>query len=263
MFKNNHTLINIKQNGVVKMIKNERLDKIVEILKEVKYSSVDNLAGKLYVSPVTIRRDLKKLEQNGFVSTCYGGVSLIESENTDVPFIIRKNFNNKIKLQLAKEAASLIPNDSTVFLDASSTVSNIVRFLKPEQNVTIVTNGLEALSVAAQKHIKAYSTGGKLVDNSLALIGSVAIQSILSMHSDYMFFSSQGLTTGGIISDQSESETELRRTMLSHANKKYFICDSSKLGKNFLFEVCKVSELDGIICDCPTDFENSKSEYKK
>ena len=58
------------------MIKNERFDSIMEILKREKYSTPDKLSKMLYVSPVTIRRDLKKLESDGLVSTCYGGVSL-------------------------------------------------------------------------------------------------------------------------------------------------------------------------------------------
>lgn len=44
------------------MIKNERFDTIMEILKQEKYSTPNDLAKRLYVSPVTIRRDLKNLK---------------------------------------------------------------------------------------------------------------------------------------------------------------------------------------------------------
>lgn len=244
------------------MIKNERLDQIISILKDEKYSSADRLAKQLFVSTVTIRRDLKKLEQDGFVNICYGGVSLVQDTNRDVPLEIRENFNNTIKSQLAKRAAALITNGSTVFLDASSTVSYILNFLKPEQNITIITNGIKAISLAASKHIKAYCTGGKLINNSMAFAGAIAVRNIENMHADNMFFSSQGLGIDGNITDYSEAETELRRAMMAHSDKKYFICDNSKIGKAFLFKVCHTSELDRIICDCPLPFAQNDDESK-
>ena len=69
------------------------------------------------------------------------------------------------------------------------------------------------------------------------------------MNADFMFFSSQGLGFDGKITDFSESETELRCAMLERARQKYFLCDNSKLGKTYLFEVCCADELDGVICD--------------
>ncbi len=238
------------------MIKNERLDKIIEILEKENYSTVDHLAKLLFVAPVTIRRDLKKLEQNGLVNTCYGGVSLMHDPNKETPWITRKKFNNVIKKQLAKKAAGLIPSGSTVFLDASSTVSYILECLEPEKNITIITNGMQALSLATQKHIKAYSTGGKVVDNSFALTGAIAMRAVQSMYANLMFFSSNGISQDGHITDQSESETELRKVMLANSDKRYFLCDSSKLGKSFLFHVCHASELDDVICDQPFSFSS-------
>lgn len=236
------------------MIKNERLDQIIELLQKEKYCSVAYLAQTLYVAPVTIRRDLKKLEQDGIVNTCYGGASIITNTNRDVPLDIRENFNNNIKFNLAKEAAKLITNGSTVFLDASSTASLVANFLTPEQHVTVITNGMRALTLLSQRHIRAYSTGGRLVDNSLAFTGSIAVKTISSMRADFMFFSSQGLTLDGNITDFSESETELRQAMLSRSAKRYFICDSSKIGKTFLFQVCNVNDLDDVFCDKPINF---------
>ena len=231
------------------MIKNERFDSIMEILKREKYSTPDKLSKMLYVSPVTIRRDLKKFESDGLVSTCYGGVSIVTHDNRDVPLCVRENFNENIKLSLAKRAAKLITNGSTVFLDASSTVSFIANFLEPEQDITVITNGIKALTTLSQRHIKAYCTGGKLIDNSLAFTGAIALKTVKGMNADFMFFSSQGLGFDGKITDFSESETELRCAMLERARQKYFLCDNSKLGKTYLFEVCCADELDGVICD--------------
>ena len=231
------------------MIKNERLDSIIEILKRDKYKTPDELAKQLYVSAVTIRRDLKILEKDGLVNTCYGGVSIVSHNNRDVPLAIRENFNEDIKISLAKEAAKLITKGSTVFLDASSTASFISNFIEPEQEVTVITNGIKALTMLSQRHIKAYCTGGKLIDNSLAFTGAIALKTVRSMNADFMFFSSQGLGYDGNITDFSESETELRLAMLERSEKRYFLCDNSKIGKTFLFDVCNINDIDGLFCD--------------
>ena len=231
------------------MIKNERLDSIMEILTQEKYCTPNDLAKRLYVSAVTVRRDLKKLENDGLVSTCYGGVSIVTHDNRDVPLAVRENFNENIKMSLARRAARLITPGSTVFLDASSTASFIANYIETEQDVTVITNGIKALTTLSKRHIKAYCTGGKLVSNSLAFAGSIALNTIKSMNADFLFFSSQGLGSNGDITDFSESETELRLAMLERARKRYFLCDNSKVGKTFLFSVCNINKLDGVICD--------------
>ena len=116
------------------------------------------------------------------------------------------------------------------------------------------------MATLSQRHIRAYGTGGRLVNNSLAFSGAIALRTISDMHADFMFFSSQGLTSDGIITDFSESETELRQAMLRHASKKYFLCDNSKIGKVFLFQVCTVADLDDVFCDQPLPFIKQAAE---
>ena len=91
-------------------------------------------------------------------------------------------------MTLAKQAAGYITQGSTVFLDASSTTSLIAHFIEPEQDITVVTNGIKALNILAERHIKAYCTGGRLVDNSLAFTGSIALKTVKSMNADLLFF---------------------------------------------------------------------------
>ena len=156
---------------------------------------------------------------------------------------------SSVKDKIARQAAALIPEGSTVFLDGSSTVLRIVNYLREEQNVTVITNSLRAATLLCEKRIKTYCTGGLFVPEALVCVGNYSKNMLESMTADLMFFSSQGLSADGRICDFSENETHQRRLMLDHARKRYFLCDSSKLGKSFLFTVCHVSELDGVLCD--------------
>lgn len=238
------------------MIKNERLDMIIKILEERKHCTVNFLANKLYVTPITVRRDIKILEEQGLVNKCYGGVSLVMHTNREVPIAVREACNSDSKTVIAAKASKLITRGSIVFLDASSTAAHIVDFLTPEHGVTVITNSIKTLTQLAQKRITAYGTGGKLLHNSLAFAGAKAESMISTMHADFMFFSSQGITTDGNISDFSEAETQLRQVMMSRADKCYFLCDNSKIGKQFLFQVCNIADIDGVFCDKIIEFNS-------
>lgn len=231
------------------MFKSERIDSIMEILRERKHATVDYLAEHVYASKVTVRRDLTKMEDLGLVVRSYGGVTLLDIDNKTVPLVIREQDKSSVKDKIARQAAGMIPDGSTVFMDGSSTVLRIVNYLNEKRNITVITNSLRAASTLCEKKIKVYCTGGLLVHGSYVCIGGYSHSMIESMTADLMFFSSQGLSAEGLISDSSETETTQRRLMMRHSRKKYFLCDSSKFGKSFLFTVCQSSDVDGIICD--------------
>ena len=231
------------------MLKKERQNTILEIIKFRKYCTVNFLSEKLFVAPITIRRDLTEMESVGLVVRCYGGATIPEYENREVPFEVRDKNNFNIKENLAKRAARLIKTGDIVFLDASSTVSHITEQLGTEQNLTVITNSTLVAEKLREKHIRCYLTGGMPVENSHALVGSIAEQSLSGLYANLCFFSAQGIDENGIISDQSEAESSLRRLMIENSQKQYFIFDGSKYNKRFAFKICTTQELSGVITD--------------
>lgn len=231
------------------MIKKERQDTIVKIIREQKYCTVNYLSKQLFVAPITVRRDLTEMESAGLVARCYGGVTIPEHENREVPFVIRNKSNFAIKANLAKKASKLIRDGDVVFLDASSTVSHIADYLSAEQNLTIITNSTLISEKLKEKRIRCYLTGGMPVENSHALVGSIAEQTLSGLYANVCFFSAQGIDEDGMISDQSEAESSLRRLMIKNSKKQFFLFDSSKYNKRFAFKICDVNNICGIITD--------------
>lgn len=241
------------------MMKTERQEEILKILRDKKHLTVQYIAKQIFASIVTVRRDLKYLEEQGLVKRCYGGVSLLEYENKVVPLFLREDEMRMEKSIIARQAVGMIKDGDTVFMDASSTVLRMIDYLSANKNITVITNSIKALVALGERHITAYCTGGLLLENSLALSGTVAEKAVDCIHADIMFFSSQGLSSNGVITDFSESETRLRQVMLKHAQKKVFLCDSRKIGKTFLFTVCRIDEVDAVICDMPLPDELTPS----
>ena len=53
------------------------------------------------------------------------------------------------------------------------------------------------------------------------------------------------------MSDPSVEECHLRQVMMQKAQRKFLLCDSSKLNKIYFYDMGTVSGLDGVISDQP------------
>ena len=231
------------------MLKKERQEIILQTVSEKRYCTVNFLSKILYVAPITIRRDLEEMEKAGLLKRCHGGAAIEDHRNREVPFELRDRENAAAKAHIAEKASKLMHEGDTVFLDASTTVSHIADYITPDMELTIITNSVYILEKLRGKQIRCYLTGGMLVENSHALVGKIAEETIRSLYADICFFSSQGITEDGIITDYSEDETKLRKEMIQHSSKSVFLYDRSKMGKRSLFVLCHTDQLYQIITD--------------
>ena len=136
------------------MLKEERYDKILNILEEKNYITSQELAKILYVSMPTIRRDLADLESKKQLLRSHGGAKRVNSEHIVTPLDFRKNVNHAEKRRICKTASDLITDNSIVFIDASTTAMQMAEFLSPKQNITVITNGIPLLIALTKKGIK-------------------------------------------------------------------------------------------------------------
>lgn len=227
----------------------DRQQTILKYLKQHKTATIKELAELVWASESSVRRDLKVLEQKGCVTQVYGGVLLPEYANSVIPISLRDTSNSTVKDSISKEAAKHIFNGATIFMDGSSTVKRIVKHINSFKELKIITNNQLVFSECTNPDVSLYCTGGHFDSQSHIFLGSDAEKYIENINADIVFFSSQAISNDGEISDVSEKETSLRRKMLTRANKKIFLCDSSKLGLKKTFTLCTKDDIDVIICD--------------
>ena len=227
------------------MANQKRQEEIVEYLRERHFASVAELANVLYTSQATARRDISSLVALGAVKIVYGGVMLAEYENAPVPIFFRDRENSASKEQIAERAAAMIHDNSTVIFDSSSTVRRICKHILDRQGLTVITNNLRVCDELKQSDVRVICTGGTLASGRDCFIGHFAEDFIRHIKADALFFSSQGLSENGDITDSSDEETSLRRAMLTSSKKQYFLCDDSKKGKDFPFVLCNTKDLTG------------------
>ena len=221
----------------------ERQGKILELLSENVSISVAKLSKLLYVSQPTIRRDLNALAAQKKVVRTHGGVLLRNLPDEEIPLMWREEQNNASKKAIAKKAAEYIHNGDIIFMDASSTVSYIIPYLKNFSDIIVITNSPKASLRLGEERIKNYCTGGVLLLHSIAYVGTDAENFISKINADLFFFSSRGYTEDGCITDSSVEESCVKKAMLKNAARSFYLCDSSKKNKKYMYNICRVNEV--------------------
>lgn len=247
------------------MLKSERQEMILELLQECKYITTEELAKKTFASYSSVRRDLEELENSGLINRSYGKVELANRNSLLISYPMRINKNSAQKNIIAKKAAALIKEGDTIFIDPSSSCSFFAKELFHIKGITIITNNVEVIGFMSQSNIDVICSGGSQTSpNRYALVGPIAEKAFENIHADWVVFSARSLTKDGQIYDVHYNETALRKVMLENADKKMFLCDSSKLGTNSTYYQCSLADIDYMVCDSKdakqyqTNFPNLK-----
>ncbi len=234
------------------MLSAERRNLILKEAQEKKKVFVNDLSRRFKVSEETIRRDLEKLDSDGFVIKGYGGAVLNEDYGTDLPFNIRRRTNPAGKEKIAELAQNEIGPGNHIFLDASSTTAFISRLLKKNEidKLTVITNSIEnAVTLGSDPKAQVILTGGTLRYESMSLMGSKTLESIGQYHMDKAFISCNGLDMVGGITEGSDEIVSVKQAAIEASDEIYLVVDSEKIGRTSFSQVCDLSEIDVLITD--------------
>lgn len=232
----------------------ERQKKILELLQEEGAVTVSKLSEILSVTEETIRRDLEKLEKQESLRRTHGGAVPIDESTYELSLEKRKSKNIEAKQKLAEVALSHIASGDTIFLDASTTTFFIAKGLKKRKNITVITNSLRVVAeLCGNSDIKTIAVGG-IVSENQSFIGSHAENNIEDNYvANKMFFSSKGVTADAGILESNERESGIKQKMLANSATKYYISDSSKVGKIGFVKLASFEEIDYFITECELD----------
>ena len=227
----------------------DREKEILEILLKQKSVTVKQLADSLFISEPSIRRDLASLEKQHLIKRIHGGAVLEETmlSKNKIPFLIREYEQSSAKVLIAQKAIDLINDNDVIFMDASTSCYYLIPFLSSKRNITVVTNGVKALTKLAEYDINTISTGGTLINSCLALVGEEAYKTIETFNADIAFFSCRGISDDGYLTDIAPEENNIRKQMMKNSKKSYLLCASEKFGKKYFHNLCHKDELNGII----------------
>lgn len=233
------------------MLSEERQAILLQELQTKGYAQVNEMADRLQVTPITIRRDFAFLEQQGNCSRTRGGaVQTGQGTTPELPYEIKAQRQVPEKQRISQAAANHVQDGDIVILDSGSTTFQLAKLLLPRRQLTVVTNDLKIASLlAVNPSITLICTGGVSRANVYTLLGSQAEQFLKTIRVDKTFLAADAIHPDGVISNVNLDEVPIKQAMLASGNTAVLLADSSKFGVMGFAGVCAVKDLDLVITD--------------
>lgn len=237
----------------------ERRRVILDQLKEQGRVSVKDLSETMNVSAVTIRQDLRALEEGGLLERTYGGAVRRESTTVlpEMSFHVRLGKKHREKEAMAIAAAALVREGDSVALDASSTAYALVPHLKAFKRMTVVTNSLiTAQSFLDSPQVSVLLPGGRLRRDSISIVGRP--EGLPDVNLNVGFFSARGVSLPGGVSDMDADEVAIKQAMVQRCVNVVVMIDGSKWGQVAPYPFIRMEQVRHIITsdEAPIDMVN-------
>jgi len=229
----------------------ERRRQILKLLRSGSSIDTGELAGRLDVSEMTVRRDLAELESQKLILRSYGGATLARRIYLEFEFDQRHQGSLPAKQAIGHYAASLVEPNDTIFINSGTTTLEMVRELTRRAiPVTVATQSLAIGSeLWGQDQIKVLILGGQLSEGSPDLTGPVCEHSLEMLHATKAFVGCDALQpTRGCFAELPEA-ARVSATMVRHADWSCVLADGSKIGKHATVRYASFSEIDLVVTD--------------
>ncbi|MFA5688659.1 MAG: DeoR/GlpR family DNA-binding transcription regulator [Kiritimatiellales bacterium] len=226
------------------------MNAIKDALSKEQGVSISRLAQAYGVSEMTIRRDLRKLEESGTVQRTHGGALPTERMLFEFDFSVRRSDNRAEKQAIAMEALKLISPGDRLILDNGTTTLELAMLLRDYRDLTVVTPSL-AVAAALQfsEGIEVVLLGGVLRRGKPELTGIVT-EKILSMFAvDIAFQGADGIGLDGTLYTGDPRVAEVDRRIRAQAERTYVLANSSKIGKTALIAHGSLQDTKALITD--------------
>lgn len=239
------------------MLKDERQDLIVELVNDENIIEVSGLTKALNVTEMTIRRDLKELEEKGLLKRIHGGakkvrnLSSVEYSNTE-----KKQKNIKQKKYISKKISEILEDDEIIFMGPGTTMEYVSEYITGK-HLTIFTNSLYLFNELIKiDSLAVRLVGGKYRKITGAFVGPLAIDMIKDLRFQKAFIGVNGISQNNAYA-YNEDEGFLQKIILDNASEKFIVADSSKIGIEDFYAFYKLEDVSVI-----TDDRISKKDFK-
>ena len=231
------------------MLASERRRLILERVAEHQSIETQALAEELGVSEMTIRRDIKRLEQDGFLRQTYGGATVHVTKSVELGFNSRALQFSSQKRLIGASAARLIEPGQTLFLGEGTTTEQFAQFLPPHPRLLVVTASLSHASLLCSRNISVIVVGGKLHADELTMLGPIAEATIGRFYADICVLGAAGIDPHVGVTELDYESAALHRLMMERSRHVMVLADHSKLGFRAPAVVAPVQLLHTLITD--------------
>ena len=225
------------------------IQKEVEEKGEVR---VAYLSEKYNCSEVTIRNDIKALDQEGVLKRVHGGAIALEKVRTRKYAAESIYKNTEQKRKIAACAYKFIEDRDTIIIDDASSSFYLALYIKehPEKRLAVVTNSLlSGNELAGLDHVDLYMIGGHVGGHLAATMGDDALENMKRFRVDKAFIGVHSINFDVGITSIATPQMQIKRAILNMSNNVYVLADSSKFGSGYLSVICPMKDVYKIITD--------------
>ena len=208
-------------------------------------------------SAMTIWRDLKQLEEQGYIRRVHGGAISMLAATPQIEGVYSKRARERVheKNAIAHAALQFLSPGHSVYLDAGSTIMSLANQMD-SQRYTIITSGANIAIELSQRHTcDVLLTGGQISENTLSCSGAQALWFISSVNIDVAVMATSGFSQKTGFTSGSQSESLLKSAVIQKAAKVVMLMDNAKLGHALPFTFASLSDIDVLISSAPLPAE--------
>jgi len=228
----------------------ERHQHILSRLKKQGSVNVIDLCNDLNVSSVTIRKDLKMLEDRELLFRTHGGGTLINPYTTDRPVTEKAMIRSDEKYGIGETAAQLIEPNDCILIASGTTVLSLAKNIHPQGNLTVVTSALNvAMELVHHPNIEVIQLPGIIRKTSSSVTGNYAEEMLNNFSFSKLFLGVDGIDVEFGLTTTNMMEAHLNKKMIAVSQKTIVLADSSKFGKRGFGRICGLEDIEQIITD--------------
>jgi len=243
-------LSSVAASATHRIARAERLQRILELLAEQRTVRVDVLCKLFKVSGTVIRRDLRELQSQGLLQRIRGGAIGSPSVVDRFTFQQRAKAHLAEKMRIGKLAATLIQDDTTVFMDSGTTTLQVARNIGHVRNLTLVTESLAIMNeIGPRNGINVVLVGGSYSQSSLATTGPLAVANLRRFHGQQLFLGVDGISLTYGLTGNEALAVEVLRAMIGRVEEVILVADSSKIGRVAFLQIAPLHAADKLVTD--------------
>lgn len=227
----------------------DRRHTILRRVAEEQTIHVGELARELGVSEMTIRRDIRRLERDGFVRQTYGGATAHLTRSLDVAFNARALQHSREKRLIGMRATQLVADARVLFVGIGTTAEQFARYLPARPDLTVITGSLTTASLLGTRPMRVVVLGGTVLHDELTCVGPVAAATLGRYNFDAAVVGAAGISARGGITELSDDEAEIQRVALDRARRVVVIADGSKVGTEMPAVVAPAERVATLVTD--------------
>ncbi len=239
-------------------ILSERWENIIRLVEERDGASVSQIGAALGVSDATVRRDLNRLVQRGLLLRTHGGATPSQHVPVGPPIAESRKRNPAAKELIGREAAKLIHDGDTIFLDGGSTTHQVACHLSAT-GISVVTNSFDAVQpLLGKEDTSVVFLGGELDRISGATQGATTQAQVMGISAEKAILGADALSPETGLCSPLSLTAQTKSAMVGCARELIVVADHSKLGRSALYRVAPASALSILVTDAQADVESVK-----